>query len=151
MTIPWLVFFDSLGVEARPYGPVMACTALALLGWSYRAHWPRAANLVFLAGALGAGVFHYYGFLAALPFIPPALWRFWRFRKIDGWTLAACVLSVLPNLFALPLIWKGISDFQRGRLESAALELPAWRLYQPGVDSWRCVCDCPCFSSFSTA
>jgi hypothetical protein len=121
MTVPWLVFFDPLGVEARPYGLVMACAALALLGWTYRMHWPRAANLVFLAGVLGAALFHYYGFLAVLPFVPAALWRFWRFRKIDGWTLAACVLGVLPNLFSLPLIQQAISFHSEG-----AWNAPRW-------------------------
>ena len=120
MVIPWIVFFSTLVVEARPYGLVAGATGLSLLGWSFRARWP-AANAVFLAGIAGAAMFHYYGFLAAFPYGAAALWRFVSTRRVDWWAAGACVLCIVPNLLALTIIRDAISFYKSG-----AWHPPSW-------------------------
>ena len=111
---PAIFFFGALGMEARPYGFVMGCAALALLGWTFRDRWPRGGTIGYLAGMLGAAATHYYGFLIAAPFGAAAAWTLFRRRRWDLWTLGGCVCAALPDLWNLRLIRDGIALYKNG-------------------------------------
>ena len=118
---PWILFFDDLVMEARPYGLVIGSAALALLGWTYRDRWPRAGRIGYLAGMLGAGAAHYYGFMIAAPFGVAAAWTLWRKRRWDLWTILGCICAAVPNLWNLPLIHEAIAIYKDG-----AWNRPSW-------------------------
>jgi hypothetical protein len=118
---PWILFLDDLVMEARPYGLVIGCAALALLGWTYRDRWPRAGRIGYLAGMLGAAASHYYGFTIAAPFGAAAAWTLWRKRRWDLWTILGCVCAAVPNLWNLRLIHEAIAIYKDG-----AWNRPRW-------------------------
>ena len=88
--------------EARPYGAVLACTALALISWQTAGE-PNASDrsrrlgLAGLALALGTGLLlHCYAVLLYIPVGIGELWRTWTRRRIDVALWAALALSLLP-------------------------------------------------------
>jgi hypothetical protein len=140
-------------MEARPYGLVIGCAALALLGWTYRDRWPRAGRIGYIAGILGAAAVHYYGFMIAMPFGAAALWSLWRKRRWDLWTILGCVCAILPNLWDFQLIHEGLALYKAGwwsppswsrlarfpygwSLEVLAAVFAAYLLLRTGKKSW---------------
>ena len=121
MTVPWIGWFNPLGVEARPYGLVMGFVSLALLGWTYRDLKPLAGRTAYIVGVLGAAAVHYYGFLVALPFGVAAAWTAVRTRRWDVWTILGCGCSFLPNLLTLSIIRDAIAFYKGG-----AWNPPSW-------------------------
>jgi hypothetical protein len=111
---PAILFFGALGMEARPYGFVLGCAALALFGWTFRDRWPLGGRIGYLAGVLGAAAAHYYGFLIAAPFAAAAAWTLFRKRRWDVWTLSGCVCAALPDLWNVRLIRHGIALYKNG-------------------------------------
>jgi hypothetical protein len=121
MTVPWIGWFNPLGVEARPYGLVIGFVSLALLGWTYRDLKPLAGRTAYIVGVLGAAAVHYYGFLVALPFGVAAAWTAVRTRRWDVWTILGCGCSFLPNLWTLSIIRDAIALYKGG-----AWNPPSW-------------------------
>ncbi len=114
MMAPWILWFNPLGVEARPYGLEWGFAGLALLGWTYRDRKPLAGRTAYLAGIMGAALVHYYGFLVAVPFGVAAAWTAVRSRRLDLWTVAGCVCAVLPDMWNYPLIRAGMAFYKEG-------------------------------------
>jgi hypothetical protein len=95
-------------VEARPYGWVLGCSAVALLCWQEYAEigasddpaqkrpvrWPWALGLFFSLGLVVTC--HYYGFLIAIPLGVAEGVRTWENRRVDWLVWSALVLAVLP-------------------------------------------------------
>jgi hypothetical protein len=128
---PSILFFGQLGTEARPYGLVLGCAALALLGWTYRDRWPRAGRTGYIAGILGAAAAHYYGFTIAVPFGAAAACTLWRKRQWDLWTILGCVCAILPNLWNLLLIHEAIAIYKNG-----AWNRPNWPALATSLYGW---------------
>jgi hypothetical protein len=126
--MPSILFFGSLGMEARPYGLLLGSAALALLGWTFRHRWPLAGRIAYIAGVLGAAASHYYGFMIAIPFGTAAAWTLWRKRRWDFWTLG-CVCAILPDLWNLRLIRRGLAIYSSGAWNPASWHALAHSLY----------------------
>lgn len=131
MLTPWIVFFQSLGIDARPYGLVLGFASLALLGWTYRDCWPRAGRIGYLAGILGACSVHYYGFLLAAPFGAAAAWTAIRERRWDLWTILGCVCAMGPDLWNYPLVHGAVALYKSG-----AWNPPKWSLLVSPSYGW---------------
>jgi hypothetical protein len=121
MAAPWILFFDPLGVEARPYGLMMGFASLALLGWTFRDRRPLIGRMSYLVGMFGASMVHYYGFLVAFPFGVAAIWSLARRRRLDVWSLAGCACAGLPNVWNYPMIRDAIAFYRDG-----AWNPPSW-------------------------
>lgn len=128
---PWILLFDDLVIDARPYGLVIGGAALALLGWTYRDRWPRAGKIGYIAGILGAAAMHYYGFMIALPFGAAAAWTLWRKRRWDLWTILGCICAILPNLWNIQLIHETAARYKDGWWSR-----PSWRVLADSMYGW---------------
>ncbi len=93
-------------VEARPYGLALGLVAAAYLLWQLRLDGRGGGLLVAgLALALAAAVgMHYYAVLALLPFAVGEAWRRRATGRIDRGVATALGVSLVPLVFALPLI-----------------------------------------------
>lgn len=129
--LPSILFFPAMGMDARPYGFVIGCAALALLSWTFRDRRPNLGRAGYLAGVVGAAATHYYAFLIAVPFGAASAWTLWRKRRVDWWTVAGCGCAVLPNLLALPLIRAEVAIYKHG-----AWNRPGWRVMMYGAYGW---------------
>lgn len=102
LVVSLTVLFHEYSVEARPYGLVVGCVALALICWQ-RA--PRLGWTVLFSLSLAAAVsLHYYAVLAFVPFgiaevaylLKHGRWRF------EVWTGLAC--ATVPLIVFFPLL-----------------------------------------------
>jgi len=128
---PPILFFGALGMEARPYGFVLGCSSVALLGWTFRDRKPLAGNAGYGIGILGAASAHYYGFMIAAPFGAAAAWTLFRKRRLDLGTLLGCVCAALPDLWNMQLIGEGIAIYRNG-----AWNRPSWRVLGNSLYGW---------------
>ena len=104
VTIAYLFAF-----EARPYGLLLGCGALALVSWqSVTLNRHRAVSLVCLAASVAAMVStQYYGVLILLPLaLGEAVLSLMR-RRLDIAVWAAMAASIVPLVLLLPLIRTG--------------------------------------------
>lgn len=89
-------------IEARSYGLVVACIAIALVCYQ---RVPRRMWVIFLGLALaGAEAFHYYGLFSFVPFfIAELAWTIQR-KRIRWGVWAALSAGFLPLLFSWPIL-----------------------------------------------
>lgn len=91
--------------EARPYGLVFACAALAMWSWQkyIETGFGRHAALCVMALFTAASL-HYYAVLLSVPFGLAELVRIWQGRRIDWKMLLAVAAPGIALLVHLPLI-----------------------------------------------
>ena len=114
MLFAWTTSGYQFGYEARPYGLMLATSALALLCWRHAARGQkgRAWALPGLALSLGAMVSsHYYAVLVFLPLGAGELVRSRKQRRADWAVWAAMAAGGTPLLAYLPLIQAARNSF----------------------------------------
>lgn len=98
MLLPWLTEAYRFALDARPYGILLGCSAVALLCWSRAAETSRRpVALIGLAFSLGLALLtHCYAAMLAIPFGAGELVRL-RIRRRADWPMwAAFGVSALP-------------------------------------------------------
>jgi hypothetical protein len=102
--IPPLSMVRLYPLEARPYGIILGCLAVALVCWQRANRWPGQVGLA-ISLALAACA-HYYAPLAFVPFglaeVASSVIR----RRIRWGVWAAFVVGILPALAFAPLLLK---------------------------------------------
>ena len=96
--------FNIYAVEARPYSPLIACVAFALVCYQRTpaAPWVGALFLsLFLASAL-----HYYAVFAFLPFFVAELMVLFKLRNLRFWVWFALLAALTPLGICWPLVMR---------------------------------------------
>jgi hypothetical protein len=135
----YLTAAPAYAVQARPYGPLLGLSCLALVCWRMAARYRlRALALAGLALTLAATLgMHYYAFLSfgALGF--GEIVRTWRQRRVDWPVWVAFALAAVPAVFLLPLVRSNLAlrsgFFSPATLSNFLGETTTLYLYLGGV------------------
>jgi hypothetical protein len=106
MLVPFVTHANYHVTEARPYAPVLGCSALAFLCWQ-RISFPSTRRLALFGlwlSLLFASGLHYYAPLAVIPLALGEIARSLQQRKIDVPVWLAFTAPIIPLLLYVPLI-----------------------------------------------
>ncbi|MCI0602237.1 glycosyltransferase family 39 protein [bacterium] len=106
MLFPMITSALYFSYEARPYGLLLGCSAMAFLCWQRAVEGNNRKLFVFgLCGSLAAALMsHYYGILLFFPIILGELVRTFFMRKFDHRVWIAIFMALTPLLLFLPLM-----------------------------------------------